>query len=174
MCIRDSSNTVGSGIGNPNETLVNTTGVPVDVTYVYTVSANGCTNPITYNVVVTVKPTPVLTSTLTPTAICSGNTFSYLPTSSASGATFNWSRAAIAGISNTAASGTGNPNEVLVNTTSGPINVTYTYSLAANGCANGLVYNVVVTVNPSPVLTSTLTPAAICNNTTFSLSLIHI
>ncbi len=162
------SNIAGSGTGNPNETLVNTTGVSVDVTYVYTVSANGCTNPITYNVVVTVKPTPVLTSTLSPMAICSGNTFSYLPTSSTSGVTFNWSRAAIAGISNTAASGTGNPNEVLVNTTSAPINVTYAYSLAANGCANGLVYNVVVTVNPSPVLTNTLTPAAICNNTTFS------
>ena len=57
-----------------------------------------------------------------------------------------WSRAAISGISNAAASGTGNITETLVNTTSSPVNVTYVYTLTANGCTN--TQNVVVTVNP--------------------------
>ena len=162
------SNTAASGTGNPNEVLVNTTTAPVNVTYVYTVSINGCTNPGTYSVVVTVNPTPQLTSTLTPTAICNNTTFSYLPTSSTSGTTFSWSRAAVTGISNVAATGAGNPAEVLVNTTAAPITVTYVYTLSANGCTNPASYNVIVTVYPTPQLTSTLTPAAICNNGTFS------
>jgi hypothetical protein len=40
--------------GNINETLTNTTSAPVNVTYVYTLTANGCVN--TQNVVVTVNP----------------------------------------------------------------------------------------------------------------------
>ena len=119
------------GTGNPSEVLTNTTADPVDVTYVYTVSANGCTNGTTYNVVVSVKPTPQLTSTLSPSSICSGSTFSYTPTSSTSGASYAWSRAAVAGISNTAATGSGNPNETLTNTTTAPINVTYVYTVSA-------------------------------------------
>ena len=46
-----------SGTGNPNETLTNTTVSPLTVRYVYTLTANGCTNPSTYNVDVVVNPT---------------------------------------------------------------------------------------------------------------------
>ena len=164
MCIRDRSNAAASGTDNPNETLVNTTANPVNVTYVYTVALNGCS--YTQNVVVTVNPTPALSSTLTPAAICNNGTFNYVPTSGTSGATFVWSRAAIAGISNAAANGTGNPNEVLDNTTSQPISVVYTFTTTANGCSNN--QNVTVVVYPTPELSSTLTPASICNNTAFS------
>ncbi len=48
------SNSAASGTGSVNETLVNTTGSAKTVTYVYTVTSNGCTN--TANVVVTVDP----------------------------------------------------------------------------------------------------------------------
>jgi hypothetical protein len=48
------SNLSGSGTGNPNETLTNTTGSPVNVIYLYSVTANGCTNSTTYSVIVTV------------------------------------------------------------------------------------------------------------------------
>ena len=160
------SNSPASGTGNPNETLINLTTSPLNVTYVYTLTANGCTNPVTYNVVVTVNPTPTLTSTLTPPAICSNTLFSYNPTSGTAGTTFSWSRAAMAGISNPAASGTGNPNETLINTTALPVNVTYVYTLTANGCSN--IQNVIVTIKPTPTLTSTLTPPSICSNTVFS------
>jgi hypothetical protein len=162
------SNPAGSGIGNPNETLINTTVIPVNVTYVYTLSANGCTNPSTYNVVVTVNSIPLLTSTLIPPAICSGTVFSYTPTSTMAGTVFAWTRATVAGISNPAGSGTGNPNETLINTTTAPVNVTYIYTLTANGCTNPVTYSVVVTVNPKPTLSSTLTPPGICSGSVFS------
>ncbi|MBL7853109.1 MAG: PKD domain-containing protein, partial [Cyclobacteriaceae bacterium] len=135
-----------SGTNNPNETLTNTTTAPITVTYQYTVSANGCST--VQNVVVTVNPTPVLTSTLSPAAICSGSTFGYTATSSTAGATFSWTRAAVVGIAEAAGSGTGNVSEVLTNTTTGPLNVTYAYTVSANGCTNASVFNVVVTVQP--------------------------
>ena len=102
----------------------------------------------------TVNPIPVLSSGLSATAT-SGTAFTYTATSSTPGTTFTWSRAAIAGISNAVANGTGNINETLVNTTASPVNVTYVYSLTANGCPNS--QNVVVSVTPStspPVITT--------------------
>ncbi|MFL5745296.1 MAG: PKD-like domain-containing protein, partial [Niastella sp.] len=149
------SNATASGTGNPNETLINTTANPVNVTYQYTVTANGCTNPGAFPVVVVVNPAPTLSSTLTPPAICDANPFQYIPTSPTAGTTFNWSRAAVTGIDNVAASGTDDPNETLFNTTIAPVNVTYVYTLSANGCTNPAGYNVVATVNPSPVAIAT-------------------
>ncbi|MCX6307212.1 MAG: T9SS type A sorting domain-containing protein [Bacteroidetes bacterium] len=45
-----------SGIGNPYELLTITTMNPINVTYVYSLSANSCNNPIPYLVDVTVNP----------------------------------------------------------------------------------------------------------------------
>ncbi|MET3886003.1 HYR domain-containing protein [Niastella sp. OAS944] len=149
------SNSPATGTGDPNETLINTTATPKSVTYAYTVTANGCTNPTAFNVVVVVNPSPTLSSTLTPQAVCDGNPFQYIPTSATPGATFNWSRAAVAGISNAPESGTDDPNETLFNLTPDPINVTYVYSLSANGCVNPTTYNVVVTIEPSPTAVAT-------------------
>src|SRR5690606_18174336 len=102
------------------------------------------------------------------TAICNNTAFSYAPTSSSSGATFSWTRAAIPGISNPAATGNGNPNETLIDTTALPVDVTYVYSVTADGCTNPAKFNVVVRVNPTPALSSTLAPPAICSGTTFT------
>jgi len=140
------SNPASSGTGNIIETLVNTTPSPVNVTYVYTLSASGCSNA--QNVIVIVNPTPMLSSALTPPSICSGTLFSYSPVSATTGVSFAWSRSSIAGISNPAATGTGNINETLFNTTSSPVTVTYRYTLTVYGCLN--VQNVTVTVNPLP------------------------
>ncbi|MEI7979361.1 MAG: PKD-like domain-containing protein, partial [Bacteroidota bacterium] len=110
-------------------------------------SASGCAGS-SISASVTVNSTPVLSSILTPTAICSGTTFSYTPTSATPGATFAWTRAVVAGISNGVGSGTNGISEVLTNTTSSPIDVTYVYTLSNNGC-NGNS-SVTVTVNPLP------------------------
>ena len=158
------SNTAASGTNNPAETLVNTTAAPVDVTYVYTLTSGGCSR--TQNVVVTVNPTPILSSSLTPSAICNNTVFSYTPTSGTTGATFSWGRAVVSGISNAASTGTNGVSETLVNNTAAPVNVTYVYTLLANGCSN--VQNVVVQVGSSPTLSSTLTPPSICSNTVFN------
>jgi gliding motility-associated-like protein len=148
-----------SGTGNPNELLINTTGSPVLVTYVYTLTANGCTN--VQNVTVTVNPKPVLTSTLTPPAICSNTVFSYIPASSTPGTTIFWTRSSVAGISPAGpTAGNGNPNETLVNNTTVPQAVTYIYTVNANGCTN--VQNVTVMVNPVADVT-TANSVAICS-----------
>ena len=148
--------------------LNNTSSNPVNVTYVYTLNVDGCVNTANYNVTVTVNPKPTLSSTINPPAICSGSTFVYTPTSATAGATFTWSRAAVNGISNAAANGSGNPNEILSNTTSGPINVTYVYLISANSCANTISNSVVVTVNPLPTLSSDLALAGSCSGTSFT------
>ena len=93
-----------------------------------------------------VLTTPVLTSGLTVT-VNSGENVNYVPTSSQQGTVFTWSRAVVNGISNPAATGSGNINESLVNTTNAPIKVIYTYTLDLNGCKNK--QDVEVTVNPA-------------------------
>lgn len=159
------SNAAGSGTGNPNEALTNTTALPVNVTYVYTLSAGGCANPQTFNVVVSVRPYPTLISEVTPAAICSGNAFNYTPISGNFDATFTWTRAAVNGISNLAANGSDNPNEVLENTTINPINVVYAFTVSSGGCSNPSPTNVTVSVKPSPRLTSSVNVADICSGT---------
>ena len=154
------SNPAGSGTGSINETLINTSAVDVDVIYVYTLNAAGCIN--TQNVTVKIKSTPVLSSSLTPPAICSNSTFLYTPASTTTGTAFTWTRAAISGInSNLPGGGTNGISEVLINSTANPIAVTYVYTLRVTTCQN--IQNVVVIVNPAPT-------AAISGNTTVCLN----
>ncbi|WP_074780397.1 HYR domain-containing protein [Draconibacterium orientale] len=164
-----------AGIDNPAETgtdaideyLINTTKAPIPVVYTYTLEADGCTN--TQDVVVMVTPAPSLTSTLNPDGVCSESLFSYTPTSDVSETTFPWTRAAVAGISNPAASGTGDINEVLVNTTDNPVAVTYEYTLTSNDCVNPATYPVVVVVTPAPEVTASVDVNCVCPGGTFNL-----
>lgn len=157
------SNPAASGTDSPNETLINTTVNPAFVYYLYTVSANGCTNTPT-SVAVTVKTSPQLSSDTTLLPICSNTILGYVPTSSTTGASFIWTRAAVAGISNPAASGNDSLSETLINTTTAPVNVTYVYTTASNGCSSN--QNIVVTVNPTPLLSNNLA-AIICSDVFF-------
>ncbi len=158
------SNTAGLGTGDPNETLINTTVSPVNVTYIYTVTANGCTNATTYSVVVPVNPIPTLTSSLTPSAIFTDHVFNYTPTSATAGTAFSWTRATVTGISNVAATGAGDPSEALFNITNSPVNVTYEYTLSANGCTNSTSYSVIVTVNTPAVWPGDANNDSLVNN----------
>lgn len=124
-------------------------------TVIATNVATSCTNTMLGSAVVSVTPLPVLSSTLTPPDICDNATFSYTPTSSSSGATFSWSRSVVSGISNPAATGTGNPMESLDNTGTSAAAVTYAYTLVASGCTN--TQSVVVNVNATPVITTSST-----------------
>jgi len=158
------SNAAASGTNSPNETLINTTASPAFVYYLYTVSANSCTNATPASLAVTVKTRPVLDPQAA-TVICSNTIFIYAPTSSTTGASFTWTRAAIAGISNPAASGSDAISETLINTTTAPIIVTYVYTTSANGCSSN--ENVTVTVNPKPSLNSSLSEI-ICSDVLFN------
>ncbi len=151
------------GADSINETLTNITPDPVVVNYTYTLMANGCSN--TQNLPVTVNPSPKLNnSTLSP-KVCDSTLFNYYPTSLTAGTSFTWTRAVVANITAGPGSGFGNPMETLVNTSASPQVVTYIFTLSANGCSN--TQNVLLTVNPKPTLSSTLTPAAICDSSKF-------
>lgn len=158
------SNPSASGTGAISETLINTTATPKTVIYAITMSIGGCN--YAQNVTVVVNPSLRLTSTTALTPTCDSLLLHYEPTTVVSGATITWSRSLIAGISNAAATGVGNIDETLVNTTAAPIVVTYDYTVAAFGCT--LTQPVTITVNPRPRLSSSLTPDAICTNSLFS------
>ena len=136
----------GSLLWNTNETtesiIANAAG-----TYSVTQTIGGCAG-VAGSGTAAPKTNPVLSSPLTANA-SGGAAFTYTATSTTSGTTFAWSRAAVTGIDNAAASGTGNVNETLVNSTGSPVSVIYDYTLTAAGCVNN--QNVVVTVSPGGV-----------------------
>jgi gliding motility-associated-like protein len=113
------------------------------------VETNGACTTFHTGIPVTVNPRPILSSSLTPPAICSATSFDYTATSAAASPSFAWTRAGILGINGgTGSAGPGNVNEVLTNTTTAPISVTYVYVTTAAGCT-GNPQNVVVVVNPA-------------------------
>ncbi|BBE18698.1 internalin [Aquipluma nitroreducens] len=158
-------------VANSGSTATVTAPTNVAGTFVYQLvsvaGSTGCAYPQTGTATVTVNPKPVLTSTLTPPGICSNTSFNYTHISSLLNTDFHWVREVVLGISNPREEGDNiYPDETLVNTTTSPIEVVYTYTLTANECTN--VQYVKVMVTQSPVLMSTLTPATICSGTTFS------
>lgn len=151
------------GISNPSvsnqtsseitEALLSTSGDPVDVTYVIVPVLNGCSgNP--FNYVVTVYPTPLVTSDPA-TTLCNMNTSNYAIAFNTPGVAFSWSREAVEGISNQTVKGQMAPviREVLYNTTNAPVDVTYVFNYQTSNCA-GLPFKWVATVNPSVTINS--------------------
>jgi hypothetical protein len=134
------------------------------LTYNYTDGVTGCSAKATKTVSVFAKP--MLNSNLMPSPICSGTEFSYNPTSSIVGSTFNWSRAAISGISEPSSSGSARISENLTNNLDAPVNVTYTVSATSNACLSASV-SVVVAVNPSPALNSSRNVGPIASSSSF-------
>lgn len=110
-------------------------------------------------IAVNIIPSPTFTSASSGT-VCSEEAQSYTPAGSF--ASYSWTRALMAGISNAAGSsgsaGSGGTSitETLTNTTTTSINVTYVFTLKTDkGCTK--VVNYVVTVYPKPNLTSATT-----------------
>jgi len=124
------------------------------------------------SIYVKVNPTPELSSTLTPSAICSETEFDYTATSATTGTTFSWTRAAITGITPTTGSGGIFINETLINSTTSSITVTYEFTLSTGGCENK--QNVTVTVNPTNTASAqSPLPATVCINTALTPSITH-
>lgn len=160
------NNTASAGNTSVTEALSNTTTAPITVSYNFTLTTPSlCVSKETINI--TVNPIPKLTSTLTPASICSGTPFSYNPTSLTAGSVFNWTRAIQPNISNGAGNNTGNPQEVLVNTSSSTIIVAYDFNTVANGCSNHEFVN--VPIKPTPAVASPVRTSA-CNNGSFTIN----
>jgi large repetitive protein len=155
-----------SPVGGNLLSVTNTYVTPVltsNTSYYVQATVNGCSSTRT-QVNVLVNPLPGITSSVE-SRVCNGNALNYTITSGTAGATFTWSRAQVAGISNPAVTNqtTGTINETLLNTGNTPINVTYVIIATANNCS-GAPFNYVVTVNPAPVVTSVAT-AVVCYGT---------
>ena len=134
--------------GGTNDTLTFTATVECNKTLYRAIWTNAQGVAVSDSALVMVHSLPVLTSSLTAT-VASGAPFSYVPTSNQASTVFTWTREQTAGLNNPPASGTGNVNEVLVNTTTNAVYVKYNYTLSAKGCSN--TQAVVVLVKPAPV-----------------------
>jgi gliding motility-associated-like protein len=152
-----------AGITNPaavnqtssviNETLINNGSTAVNVTYVITPYNGTCPGPA-FNYVVTVYPTPIVTSPANAT-ICNYTAVNYAVSFNTPSTFFTWSRAAVPGITNAAVSGQTASiiKEVLFNNTTKPVDVTYTIMSATSTCT-GIPFTLVITVNPTAAVTS--------------------
>lgn len=89
----------------------------------------------------------------------------------ASTTSFKWTRPAVSGISNAAilAPQSGNPNEVLTNTTGFPLSVVYNFTLSSQTRTNYGQLSVVVNTTVTPVIRSTAT-TAFCSGKTVTLT----
>ncbi|MBL7871313.1 MAG: gliding motility-associated C-terminal domain-containing protein [Cyclobacteriaceae bacterium] len=175
----------GTAVSNnylSNDLFTNTGGLPLNVTYtIEPVSAIGCVgDPVV--VTITVNPEPVLSGTLNLTQCSDVPTALVLNTNGSSVAAQNYNITAIslaAGLTAAGANGavpaTGVNanylgNDVFTNTSASPLTVTYTIvPVSAAGCL-GDPANVVVTVNPEPVVSNSLN-GAVCSEINIGLTL---
>ena len=106
-------------------------------------------------------------SSSTSATVCLNSPFVYTATTGASGTfAFAWTRAAITGISNPAASASSAViNETLINTTNTPITVTYFFTISPDACG-GTPAQQPVNVTVNPVLVPTVATYSICQNAT--------
>ncbi|MDR3705441.1 MAG: T9SS type B sorting domain-containing protein [Paludibacteraceae bacterium] len=166
-----------------SDTLTNSTSAPINVQYkIIATTPTACLD--TFYITTTVNPTPRLSSSLTPGDICSSKTaanFIYTASSATSGASYSWTRAVVAGISNTSGSGlSGSISETLTNTGSTPVTVSYIFTTSANGCSGNDTVKVTVKSTPAiptinnyvscPLTVSTMEPWTSLITATGSLS----
>ena len=164
-----------------NDALTNSTAAPITVTYVVTPSVGTCLGtPVNIDIIVDPFPAPVLVTPQTK-SICSGDNAAYEillnPANQPAGTLFNWPDPDGAGPATAGANvpmgvaGTTHINDVLTNTTNAPIAITYVVTpVSASGCT-GTARNVVITVNPSPVL-ATSQSKTICSGANVGLEIL--
>lgn len=145
-----SNGTVYSGATSPDLHL---TSVPLTYNgYIYRClvkSASDC-NFYSNTATLTVRALPNATATPASQTTCSGPITTIALSSTASGATFTWTRDHNADVTGIAASGSGDISGALTNTTGSDITVTFTITPLANGCAGTpIIATVTLTANAS-------------------------
>lgn len=157
-----------TGSGNiPSFTGTNASALPTSTLFTIQPEVSGCLG-IAQSVTITVNPTPVLSSSLLPSGICNGRTFSYTAESATPGTSFIWQRNATPAINGNTASGGFTPMiiESLNSSNSQPLSVFYTISLTANGCSNA--QSITVLISPAATLSGPPPPATVCSGSIFS------
>jgi PKD repeat protein len=156
ICSGSSTTLTGAGAStyswNPGALSGTSVTVSPTLTTTYTVvgtAANGCTGQTTR--LITVNPSPTVTVTASSTTICSGSSTTLTATGAS---TYLWNPGALTGSS------------VTVNPT---LTTTYTVTgTAANGCVNTVTQ--LITVNPSPTVTTTASSTTICSGNSTTLT----
>lgn len=151
---------------NVTGSLTNTTSTNQTATYTITPTSGVCTGS-SFTYTVTVKPMPNITAINFPLTICTGTSFSLMPTGTLPvGTTYSWALPTVTGGMTGGAVGTNAATIVgaLTNTTATNQNATYTITPTANACV-GAPFSVVVPINPKPVIAATT--ATVCTGTTF-------
>ncbi len=153
---------------NPGDT-------PLTVTYTFASAANGCSNLVTQQTSTVVNPDPIMSIVNAASQICSGSPISITLNSSTSGAIITLANVNYNGVIGTLTSPrTFIPGsiitEALVNTSNAPITVTYSFTVAGNGCSNASTFTTTVAVNPNPTLEVTNNSTTICSGTAPSIS----
>jgi gliding motility-associated-like protein len=158
----------GSG-SSITQTLNTTSAASGTATYTINSLSGGCAGtPIT--VIITVNPVPTVTPSPVAQTICSGTTTSISLSGSLPGTTFSW----VAPTQTAASGGTAGSGSSIVQTltATGSSSGTVTYNVVptANSCSGASV-PVIITVNPSPVVTATPATSTICSGSATSVSL---
>jgi gliding motility-associated-like protein len=163
---------LSKGAGNISEILTNTTSNVLLVPYIYTLSANGCSNSET--IFATVNP--VLVSPDISATICSSSEAIITSTTLPQNTLYTWSSLSntggVFGSSSQTFSSQKNISQKLFNNTNQVGYATYSVtpslpSQISNGCL-GKPFTLTLIVNPLPVLTSSFVAPAICSNTEFN------
>ena len=145
-----------SGGPGVSETLRNFTSATVPVTYIYSLTANGCTN--TQNVVVNIRPEPVISNQSA--AVCSGEMLTHHIlldnfVNPADNVTFTWPApvltGGLTGGTDRSLPSSADMTDTFVNLSGLAETATYTVTPVYNGCV-GQSRNIVVTVGSQPVL----------------------
>jgi hypothetical protein len=171
--VQSTSNVSGAAAGSGStigQVLTTTDGINAgSVVYRIVPTANGCSGNY-IDVTVTVEPKPTITNPPTTLIqeICSGTALNFLPTSSITGTTFNWTSSVIGTLSGVSASGSGAITDTPVNATNTNAVIIYTITPSVGGCS-GTPVNLVVTVRPLPTVTAN--PQTICSGQTTSIAI---
>jgi gliding motility-associated-like protein len=135
----------------PVQTLVNTTGRPIDVIYTALISnsSQGSCTVVPASYTIRVNPEPVYSDGNI--SICSDQSFDYKPSNSIAGSTFNWTVTTPAGISGATNSTQATPSVIqqLTNNSNTPLTAIYTITPFLGACP-GDTFELEVTVQPAP------------------------
>lgn len=171
------SATVQSSIGG---TLNNPTNINQTATYNITATSGAggnCTS--TFTLSATINPKPVIGNQTR--TVCTGTAFTVSPTNSApttivpTGTTYSWSAPVATGGMTGGAAGTNQTSisGTLVNTTATAQTATYTVTPTSGATGNcvGNSFDVVVTVNPKPIVTIVPSNTTICSGQQLTVNL---
>ncbi|MGK7396348.1 MAG: PKD-like domain-containing protein, partial [Candidatus Cyclobacteriaceae bacterium M3_2C_046] len=159
--------------GTIDEVLTNTTSSNQTVTYTFTANGNGC-SPVSEMYTVELAPRPKLTNLPSPTAVCSGTTLNFLPTSNVSDTQFDWNASITGNITGFTLTGSGSITDELINTGDNIEIVTYKVYTTGPGTTlcEGDSAEYIVQVAPTPKMTINNSTELICNNQTTNIQLL--